>query len=278
MSSVHSNYNAMFAARQMGIHEQEMSQSLQRLSSGYRINSAADDPAGLGISERMRAEITGLQQAQRNAATGMDMLDTAEGSLTEVHSMLNRLVDIANRAATGTTTDEQRGHLQQEANEIIAELNRVSSATNFNGIPLLGDDETYREVTLQIGPGNNDYDKITLKMPNLAAIIADLDLDHFDVSTQPAAQNRIDSVNEAISRVSAARATVGAQVNRLERVVQNLGVYEENLTDAESRIRDVDVARETMRFARANLLHQVAQAMMAHSIQQQSRILELLRM
>ncbi|MDL2252594.1 flagellin [Ruminococcaceae bacterium OttesenSCG-928-I18] len=278
MSSIHSNYNAMFAARQMGMHEKEMSQSLERLSSGYRINSAADDPAGLGISERMRAEITGLQQAQNNALAGMDMLDTAEGSLIEVHTMLNRLVDIADRAATGTTTEEQRGHLQREADEIIAELRRTASATNFNGIPLLDGNEDYSELTLQIGTSGNAYDQLRLKMPNLAAIIEDLDLDNFDVTTQESAQNMIDPVNAAIERVSEARATIGAQVNRLESVVRNLGVYEENLTDAESRIRDVDVARETMRFARADLLHQAAQAMMAHAIQQQARILELLRM
>lgn len=276
MSSIHSNYNAMYAARQMTAHEKELSQSLERLSSGYRINSAADDPAGLGISERMRAEITGLQQAQNNANAGMDMLDTVDGHLASVHTMLNRLVDIADRAATGTTTDEQRGHLQKEADEIIAEMKRISEGSNFNGIPTLNGDEDYSELTLQIGTSANAYDQLKIKMPNLAAIISDLDLDNFDVSTQEAAQNMIDPVNAAIEKVSEARANVGAQVNRLEMVIRNQGIYEENLTDAESRIRDVDVAKETMRFARAELLHQAAQAMMAHAMQAQSRILELL--
>ncbi len=277
------NISALFAYRQLGAHNAAMAKSLQRLSSGYRINSAADDPAGLGISERMRAQITALKRASMNAQDGISMVNVAEGALTEVHSMLNRLLDLATYSANGTMQDADRDKLQKEAVGILDEIKRITGATKYGSMHLLdgtagtepgsgGDPGT---VVLQVGATGNEYDKIRVRLPNLSKVSEALE--GFSLSSQIFADDSLQKAKDAIGIVSEMRGGLGAMVNRLERTVSSLDNTVENLTAAESRIRDADMAKEMMNFTRAQVLAQVAMLMMAHANQQPYRILDLLR-
>ncbi|MDL2220020.1 flagellin [Ruminococcaceae bacterium OttesenSCG-928-O06] len=276
---IHNNYNAMFAYRQMNLNNNKMYKAMQRLASGYRINSAADDPAGLGISERMRAEITGMNQAVRNAQNGLNLVNTAEGALTEVHRMLNRLVDIADRAGSETLGDTERENLQAEADQILEEMRRTAQATRFGDQQLLNgtspEEPRQNTITLQIGTTNNAYDQLVLSMPDLNTVVAMLE--DFDVSTVAGANAALDNVNAAIDKTSEMRGSLGAAANRLEHTINNLENTAENLTEAESRIRDADMAKEMMEFARAMAVSQAAQLMFAHALQEPQRALELLK-
>lgn len=275
--------SALFAYRQLGIHNRSMAVSLQRLSSGYRINSAKDDPAGLGISERMRAQITALKRASLNAQDGLSMVNVAEGAMAEVHSMLNRLVDIATHAANGTLQDSDRGKLEAEAKQIVEEINRISQSTKYGTIQLLNGSAGSEPgaagppgtVVLQVGGSSADYDKIPVAFPNLTEL-NDL-LKDFSVSSQQQAGDSLDAVKKAVEKVSEYRGNLGAMSNRLERTIHSLENSIENMTAAESRIRDADMAKEMMNFTRAHMLSQVAMMMMAHANQQPYKILELLR-
>ena len=277
------NISALFAHRQFGIHNAAMAKSLQRLSSGYRLNSAADDPAGLAMSERMRAQITALKRASMNAQDGISMVNVAEGALAEVHSMVNRLVDLATYSANGTMLDADRDRLQKEALSIMDEIQRIAGATKYGDMHLLngtagtrpGDVGPPGSVVLQVGETKNEYDKITVNMPNLSKV-AEL-LEGFSVGSQNFADDALQKARDATNMVSEMRGGLGAMANRLERTVHSLDNTVENLTAAESRIRDADMAKEMMNFTRAQVLSQVAMMMMAHANQQPYRILDLLR-
>lgn len=275
MNSIHNDYTSMFASRQMNQHTADAAKAMERVASGYRINSAADDPAGLAISERMRAEITGLETATANAQHGQNMVNVAEGSLAEVHRSLNRLVEIAESAANGTMQESQRQALQREADEILAEISRTANATRWGDQPLLDGSPQFNQVVLQVGTTANEWDRITVSMPNLNAILEGLD--GFSVLTEESASASMALVNTAIERTSEARANLGAMHNRLSRTINNLETTTENLTDAESRIRDADIAKEMMNFIRSSTLAQAAQMVMTHSMQQKYRLLELLK-
>lgn len=262
----------LFAHRQALKHQSTMVKALQRLSSGYRINSAADDPAGLAMSERMRARITGTNQAVLNAKNGLDMVNTAEASLSTVSSALQRLVDIGEQAATGTLSDADRHHLQQEAKELLEAIKAAGETSQYAQQKLLN--ET-RNVNLQVGTTAEEYDKLVVKMPSLKEALSMLD--DFSLETQAQAQQSLDKVKQAVDVVSGLRGGLGAQANRLERTIRNLEDTSENLTDAESRIRDADMAKEMMEYTRAQVLSQAAQAVMAHAMEQPQRTLELLK-
>lgn len=265
------NLNAMFACRQMSIFQNKMNKSMERLSTGLRINRAADDPAGLAISEKMRSQIRGLQQASRNAQDGISFLQTAESTLSETHSMLQRMNELAVQAANGTNTDENRFQLNIEFEQLKKEITRSANQTEFNTIPLIGKDDN--EIILQIGANANNT--ITIKLESMTVI--SLDLDDVNILTQENASKAIKSLQEAVQKTSSFRGTLGAYSNRLEHVISINDTTAENLQAAESRIRDVDIAKEMMEYAKNSILFQVAQAMLLQANQQAENVLELLK-
>ena len=245
------NIMAMNAYRNYNTNTSALSKNLEKLSSGYKINRAGDDAAGLAISEKMRAQITGLDKAQDNAKDGISLVQTAEGALTEVHDMLNRMVELATQSANGTYDTTDREKLQAEVGQLIDEIDRIAESTNFNGIDLLnGDLAGTGGLTLQIGDTAATFNQLTVTVDDMHANA--LGVDAIDISDQGDAQNAIDTIKDAIDRVSTTRGTLGALQNRLDHTINNLSVTEENIQDAESTIRDTDVAEEMMAYTKAN--------------------------
>lgn len=264
------NIAALNANRQLAGNNSAISKSLEKLSSGYRINRAGDDAAGLSISEKMRSQITGLETAQKNAEDGISLIQTAEGALTEVHSMLNRMVELATQSANGIYEKEDREKIKAEVEALNNEITRIAENTTFNGQQLLvgGNSQTF-----QIGPKSTDVIKVTLQ--NMSA--SGLSIKNLDVESVKGSTSAITAINAAINQVSAFRSNLGAVQNRLEHTVNNLSVNAENLTAAESRIRDVDMAKEMMNYTKNNILTQAAQSMLAQANQLPQGVLQLLQ-
>ena len=273
---IQNNIMAMNAHRSLGLNNNATSKSLEKLSSGFKINRAGDDAAGLAISEKMRAQIKGLETAQANANDGISLIQTAEGALTEVHSMLNRMTELATKSANGTMQDlVDREALQSEFTSLSSEIDRISSATNFNGITLLDGALTTTALTLQVGDTADAFQQVEVTVGDMSS--AGLGIDAGDLGTQTNAATALGLIKTAINTVSTNRANLGAVQNRLEHTVNNLSVTTENMTAAESRIRDVDMAKEMMSFTKNNILSQAAQAMLAQANQQPQGVLQLLR-
>lgn len=400
------NIMAINSHRQLTVNNSNLSRNLEKLSSGYRINKAADDAAGLAISEKMRAQITALDRAVLNAQDGASLIQTAEGAMTEIHSMLNRMVELGTQSANGTIQEEDRSKIESELNDLKGEIDRISKATNFNGINLLdgklggytigtaktgtaltaskglitsasgatlnvkaesaitiaessgeytvtytrnepGADTTAefkfklanhtkyydangKEVadttkggsavidlteyglgaysirfdsgavasklgedftaifanttlpkgasaglTLQVGETAASYNKITVSVDDMSSL--GLNIANISMSTQQLASDAMQLINRAIEKVSVNRGNLGALQNRLDHTINNLGVTSENMTAAESRVRDVDMAKEMMAFTKNNVLSQAAQAMLAQANQLPQQVLQLLR-
>lgn len=376
------NIAALNSYRQLGNNNNAVSKNLEKLSSGYRINRAGDDAAGLAISEKMRAQITGLETAQKNSNDGISLVQTAEGALTEVHSMLNRMVELADQSANGTYADAvDRENLQKEIKSLSSEIDRIAEGTNFNGIKLLngeldGEDKymkngtvesvsvtfsaakagvTLKIVTnskaseaiavsekadvitltlstkdsgvyteeqindalkkagiagtvkidggqivtdsskedatvslkadrvpapgkaleLQIGDTAEKFNQIQVNIGSMST--GSLGLDGIDISTQAGGKEALAQIKAAINTVSSTRGDLGAIQNRLEHTINNLGVTAENMTAAESRIRDVDMAKEMMAYTKNNILVQASQSMLAQANQQPQSVLQLLQ-
>ena len=394
------NITALNSYRNLGINNKNVAGNLEKLSSGYAINRAGDDAAGLAISEKMRAQIQGLETAQKNAEDGISLVQTAEGALTEVHSMLNRMVELATQSANGTYTDDDRNKLQSEIESLTQEIDRISEGTNFNGLNLLdgsmgavsssdftaatgatgasitmnlgvdlnelaeGDTITLfgktievgaagatatgvigaGEITtsnliealgdvkigeytigdtasssaiklgfasgkitltshtgaadikaltdvadtlvagvstsksgliLQVGDTADDFQKVNVSVNNMNA--KTLGIDDLDISTQDGAKAAIASIKDAIDAVSTTRSNMGALQNRLDHTINNLGVTTENMTAAEARIRDVDMAKEMMEYTKNNILVQASQSMLAQANQVPQSVLQLLQ-
>lgn len=272
------NIAAMNSYRNLTNNNSALSKNLEKLSSGYRINRAGDDAAGLAISEKMRAQITGLEAAQKNANDAISLVQTAEGALTEVHSMLNRMVELSIQSANGTYDDAvDRANIQKEIRDLNAEIDRISQATNFNGINLL--DGSYgagtTSGTLQIGDTSDSFNqlKVTISATNTTS----LGINSIDLSTQTGASAAVTRIKAAINMVSSIRGTLGATQNRLEHTINNLSVQTENITAAESRIRDVDMADEMMAYTKNNILVQASQAMLAQANMVPQGVLQLLQ-
>lgn len=230
---INHNISALNAHRQLGVNTGAVQKSLEKLSSGLRINRAGDDAAGLAISEKMRAQIRGLEQASRNAQDGISLIQTAEGAMTEAHAILQRMRELAVQAANDTNDNaNDRPNLQLEIDELILELDRINTDTKFNQQDLFG-----QTFTLHIGP---DGTSETLDVAVAAISSSDLGVDGIDISTGDA--TAIDTINNAINTLSSSRAQLGAWQNRLEHTIANLDNSAENLTAAESRIRDTDYA------------------------------------
>ena len=242
------NISAMNSYRNLTNNNSALSKNLEKLSSGYKINRAGDDAAGLAISEKMRAQITGLETAQKNANDAISLVQTAEGALTEVHSMLNRMVELAIQSANGTYQDDvDRENIQAEIDSLNEEIERISDSTNFNGINLL--DGSYGNTTastgvLQIGDTADAFNQ--LKVTISATDTASLGISTINLSTQAGSSTAVAAIRSAINMVSSIRGNLGAIQNRLEHTINNLSVQTENITAAESRIREEDMENEMM--------------------------------
>ena len=263
------NISAINSYRNLGINQSGLNKNLEKLSSGYRINRAGDDAAGLAISESMRSQINGLNQATKNAQDAIGLIQTVEGALTETHSMLQRLTTLASQSANGTYNSVARNNLQQEVTDLLAEIDRIACNTDFNGIkPIKGSGS----MTFQIGPSAAE----TIGVNKSAMTANSLGVDKVNVSTLKGGNSAIDTVKAAINKVSTYRATLGAAQNRLEHTINNLKVSSENITAAESRIRDTDMADEITAFTKNNILLQASQSMLAQSNSVPQSILSLL--
>ena len=271
------NMSAINTHRQLGVNGGNLSKNVEKLSSGYRINRAADDAAGLSISERMRAQIRGMEQASRNSQDGISLIQTAEGALQTVNNMLVRVKELATQSANGTyDTTNDRARLQEEIVELRKETTNIMNNTKFNGIKLLdGTGAAAGQIVLQIGQEAGQKLSLVASKFNLAS--ANTAMNGFDVSTATGASSVLVSIDSIINSVSRARSYLGANQNRLENTINNLNVTSENLTAAESRIRDVDMAKEQMQFTKNNILTQASQAMLAQANQLPQGVLQLLR-
>ena len=277
------NIAAINSYRNLGVNQSGLNKNLEKLSSGYRINRAGDDAAGLAISESMRSQINGLNQATKNAQDAVGLIQTAEGALTEVHSMLQRLTTLASQSANGTYNTVARGNLQQEVDQLLEEINRIANNTDFNGIkPLAAEGKNAGKMTFQIGPSNAEF--VTMNSKDMTTsslgkdVISGKFLKDIEVSgdTTKAGNSAISVINAVINEVSTYRATLGAAQNSLEHTINNLKVTSENITAAESRIRDTDMADEITAFTKNNILLQASQSMLAQSNSVPQSILSLL--
>jgi flagellin len=278
---IQNNIDAFDTHRQLQISSSAASKSMEKLSSGYRINRAADDAAGLAISEKMRGQIGGLDQAQRNAQDGISLVQTAEGSLNEVHSMLQRVRDLKVQFDNGTLSSSDQDAIAAEVSQIGQELGNIASQTSFNGNALL----TGSQFTFQVGA--NDGETIQTQAVTLSANIAGGGLSELSaLSTTALAKTALASggslslvatIDTAINNISTARANYGAVQNRLEHRLNNLATYQENLTASESRIRDVDMAAEMTNYTKENILQQAGTSMLAQANQAPQSVLSLLR-
>lgn len=267
---INNNISALNAWRNLYINDTALTKSMEKLSSGYRINRAADDAAGLAISEKMRAQIGGLNMAIKNAQDGISLIQTAEGALNETHAILRRMRDLAVQAANDTNTDDDRAQLQLEIDQLIDEIDRIASDTTFNTEVLF--DGNFQNKVLHIGPDSGQAIQVSINDMSASG----LSVDSLSVSTQAEADAAIGTIDAAIKLVSDERATLGAVQNRLEHTIANLQVAAENLTAAESRIRDVDIAQETANFVKNQILVQAATAMLAQSNAKPQSVLQLL--
>ena len=264
------NIAANNAYRNLSANSANGQKNLEKLSSGYRINRSADDAAGLAISEQMRSKINGLDQATSNANDAIGLIQTAEGALTETHSMLQRMVTLATQSANGTYNSTARGAIAEEVDALQKEINRIASTTDYNCVKPLSQTNT---ITVQIGPTAGEK----LEVATAAMSTTALSIDAISVSSTTKANAAITKINTAINTVSTHRAKLGASQNRLEHTINNLKTTNENMTAAESRIRDTDMAKEMAAFTKNNILNQAAQSMLSQANQQPQGVLSLLR-
>ena len=302
---INHNMNAMNAHRQMGVNGTNNGKAIEKLSSGLRINKAGDDAAGLSISEKMRGQIRGLDQAARNSQDGISLIQTAEGGTNETHNILQRMRELATQSANGTNVSTDRAQVQKEFKQLQNEINRISSQTQFNKQDLLKTDQT---IKFQVGANADQTISIDLKAMNTSALgikagaagvasvvgvasvaagsvittarvlsVAAVAASGIQVTTEALSNAAITAIDAAIDEVSGFRADLGSVQNRLESAVRSTSNASENLQSAESRIRDVDMAKEMMNFSKTNILSQAAQAMLSQANQQPQGVLQLLR-
>lgn len=268
------NVGALNAYRNLSANQNDVSKSLEKLSSGLRINRAADDAAGLAISEGLRSQVNGLNVAARNAQDGVSVIQTAEGALTEVHSILQRVRDLAVQAGNDSNNADSRTAIKTEIDALGEELTRVAASTNFNGIKLL--DGSNATLTFQVGAGSTAAeDQIAVSLTDFSALGATIGA--LDVSDAANALTSIAAIDTEITGVSTARADLGAQQNRFESTINSLQVSAENLSAAKSRIADTDMAAEMVRYTASNILQQAGTAMLAQANQSGQGVLQLLR-
>src|ERR687893_2016464 len=268
---IQNNVEAFNAHRNLSATEGHLARSMERLSSGYRINRAADDAAGLAISERLRGQIDGLTQAQRNVQDAVSMVQTAEGSLTEVHAMLQRVRELAVQYKNGSLSSADRTAIQSEVYQLASEIERIGASAEFNGIKLLNVAQT---ISFQVG--SEDGQTITVSTVSLGNTPATGGVGTAYYALSSVQNNDISEIDVAIDNVSAQRAQFGAVQNRLEYTLNNAAIYQENLTASESRIRDVDMAAEMVNFTKLQILQNAGVAMLAQANQASQGVLSLL--
>lgn len=272
---ISTNVASLNAQRNLSGTNRAMDQSLARLSSGFRINQAADDAAGLAISENLRAQIRGLGQASRNAQDGVSLVQVAEGGLNEISNMLIRLRELAVQAASDTIGDTERKFLDVEYQQLKSEIQRIAEVTQFNGYDLLNG--TGGLMDIQVGVHNDPFkDRISFNTAAANASLDALGLVAESVATKEGAQGSLDIVDNAMVSVNAMRANFGAMQNRLQSTMANLAIAHENLSAANSRIRDADIASESSELTRATILKQAGVSVLSQANQAQQVALKLL--
>ena len=267
---VRTNVMGINANRQLNMNNSAVGKSLEKLSSGFKINRAADDASGLAISEKMKAQIKGLEQASANCQDAISLVQTAEGATTEIHNMLNRMVELCTKAANGIYDSVDTGAIKEELDALGEEITRITESTKFNNTTLLSG-----KLSTQLQIGSEATDTIAVSCTALDA--KSLKVSNLKVSSAAVANTSLQAVKEAINTVSTARANLGAVQNRLEYTINNLDTTAENMTSANSRIRDTDMAKEMMNYTKMNVLTQAAQAMLAQANQQPQSVLQLLQ-
>ena len=272
---INQNTAAMNSYRNLSVTEGQLSKSLEKLSSGFRINRAADDAAGLSISEHLRSQVGGFKVASRNAQDGISLIQTAEGSLNEVHSLLQRVRDLAVQAANGTNDSASGAAAQAEVTESLKEIDRIGNSTVYGSLSLLTSSGATNTFTFAVGASGGATNQISAVISAVSSTA--LGVNAVNVSTTAGADSAIATIDAAIASVSTSRSNLGAVQNRLEHTVANLGVAVENLSAAESRIRDTDMAQEMVGFTRNQILSQAGTAMLAQANQLPQSVLQLLR-
>lgn len=275
MLSIVTNPESLTAQKNLSRTGRALSANFGRLSSGLRINSAGDDAAGLAISEKLKAQIRSLGQAERNANDGISLLQTAEGAMGELSGILTRMRELAAQAATGTVGQTERGFLNQEFEALRDEIDRVASVTDFNGTKLLDGTATSAILTFQVGIGATSADRLNVGIATVYA--SALGLATESLTTISTAQASLGVIDDAITILSSARADLGAVQNRMQVTIMNLQSARENLSAANSRIRDVDVAEETAALTKNNILMQAGVSVLAQANQAPSLALNLLK-
>ena len=269
------NIAAINSYRNLSINQNALSKNLEKLSSGYKINRAGDDAAGLAISETMRSQINGLNQAVNNANDAIGLIQTAEGAMTETHSMLQRMKTLTTQAANGTYTETARKNIKAEIDALNKEITRIATTTEFNGEKPLSPDTAGKALTFFIGASADKTNAMTVGQQIMTAKA--LTIEGIVVDNTTNAFKAMKSVDAAIEKVSSYRATLGAAQNRLEHTVNNLKVTSENITSAESRIRDTDMADEITAYTKNNILLQAAQSMLSQSNAMPQGVLSMLQ-
>jgi len=271
---VQHNMQAVNTNRMLGQNVKAVAKSTEKLSSGYQVNRAADDAAGLSISEKMRNQVRGLNQAVKNAEDGISLIQTAEGNMNEIHSILQRMGELAIKARNDVNASEDRKTIQDEVKQLKEEICSITKKAEFNGTKLLnGSMASTKAKQLQVGANQGELLKISIKGTSLSK----LGLKNTEVTTGAKASAAIKQIQSAIKNVSAQRSLLGAIQNRLEYTINNLENYSENLTSAESSIRDTDMAKEMVSYSKNNILQQAAQSMLAQANQSNQGVLSLLQ-
>ncbi|MDQ0660002.1 flagellin [Paenibacillus sp. W2I17] len=275
---INHNIAAMNTHRQLSVNTTNTNKSIEKLSSGLRINRAGDDAAGLAISEKMRGQIRGLDMAAKNSQDGISLIQTTEGALNEVHSILQRQRELAVQSASDTNVTADRTALKDEFDQLTEEVGRIKDTTEFNTMKLLdGSAGTAGVLKLQVGANATQSIDLDLGKAGVKLDAIETAITGADISTQAGADTAITTLDTQIASVSSGRSYLGAVQNRLEHTINNLNTSSENLSAAESRVRDVDMAKEMMAQTKNNILAQASQAMLAQANQQPQGVLQLLR-
>ncbi|MBK5482937.1 flagellin [Peribacillus sp. TH16] len=272
---INHNIAALNTHRQLSSATNAQSKSMEKLASGLRINRAGDDAAGLAISEKMRGQIRGLDMASKNSQDGISLIQTAEGALNEVHSILQRQRELASQASSDTNVDADRTALQDEFDQLSEEIGRIKDTTQFNTMNLL--DSSASTLKLQVGANSGQTMDIDLTTAGIDLTALQTGVAALKLDDNTNANAAMDALDTQIAAVSSGRSYLGAAQNRLEHTINNLNTSSENLTAAESRVRDVDMAKEMMQQTKNSILSQAAQAMLAQANQQPQGVLQLLR-
>ena len=275
---VQHNMTALNANRQLGVTNTNLARSTEKLSSGYRINRASDDAAGLSISEKMRGQIRGLKQASTNAQDGQSLIQTAEGAMNEIHSVLQRMRELTVQAKNDTCLQEDRAKIKTEVDQLQSEITRIATQTQFNKMNLLTG--SYKSMQFQVGANDNQVIKLSIGRLTASALSVEgvaSAIGNSTVSKGSIIGNQLSTIDKAITTVSTARSNLGAISNRLDHTIANADNMAENLQSSESKIRDVNIASEMVSYSSMSILQQAGQSMLSHANQATQGVLSLLQ-